>query len=86
MIAPMAMTPVYALAHVFLPNLVKLNVSGVALQEQQRLLSSCGTEVVQPWQETTVPDPNFPSAGPVYQEAARRYADAEKRARDTRRN
>ena len=55
------------------PNLVKLNTEGVALQEQQRLLSSCGTEVVQPWQETTVPDPNFPSAGPVYQEAAKTF-------------
>ena len=53
------------------PDLVELNRGGVALQEEQRLLSSCTNNVVSPWQNLTVPDPNFPSAGPVYQEGVK---------------
>lgn len=53
------------------PNLVELNRGGIALQEQQRLLSSCQNNVVNPWQNDTVPDPNFKSSGPVYQEGVK---------------
>ena len=55
------------------PDLVELNKGGVGLQEQQRLLSSCGTDVIQPWQETKIEDPNFPTAGPIYQESTRQF-------------
>jgi phospholipid/cholesterol/gamma-HCH transport system substrate-binding protein len=55
------------------PDLVSVNKDGVGLQEQQRLTSSCGIEVVQPWQESTIPDPNFASPGPIYQEASRGF-------------
>jgi ABC-type transporter Mla subunit MlaD len=50
------------------PNLVELNRGGIALQEEQRLLSSCQNNVVNPWQNDTIQDPNFPSNGPVYQD------------------
>jgi virulence factor Mce-like protein len=53
------------------PSLVELNRGGVALQEEQRLLSSCSNNVISPWQHMTVPDANFPSAGPVYQEGVK---------------
>jgi phospholipid/cholesterol/gamma-HCH transport system substrate-binding protein len=53
------------------PNLTELNRGGVALQEEQRLLSSCQNTVVNPWQNDTVPDQNFDSAGPVYQEGVK---------------
>jgi ABC-type transporter Mla subunit MlaD len=53
------------------PNLVELNRGGIALQEEQRLLSSCQNNVVNPWQNDTVPDPNFKSQGPVYQEGVK---------------
>jgi phospholipid/cholesterol/gamma-HCH transport system substrate-binding protein len=55
------------------PDLVELNRGGVALQEQQRLLSSCQNLVVNPWQNERIPDPNFRSEGPIYQEAARTF-------------
>ena len=55
------------------PQLARLNRRGVALQEQQRALASCSVGVIDPWQETTVPDQNFPSAGPLYQEAAKAF-------------
>ena len=53
------------------PDLVELNRGGVALQEEQRLLSSCTNNVISPWQNLTVPDANFPSSGPVYQEGVK---------------
>ena len=53
------------------PNLVELNRGGVALQEEQRLLSSCQNLVVNPWQNDTVPDPNFKSSGPVFQDGVK---------------
>ena len=53
------------------PSLVELNKGGIGLQEQQRLLSSCQNNVVNPWQNDTVPDQTFPSAGPVYQEGVK---------------
>jgi hypothetical protein len=50
------------------PDLVKLNEGGVALQQQLRLLSSCQLEVVLPWANSRVGDDAFPATGPVYQE------------------
>ena len=55
------------------PELVELNRGGVPLQEQTRLTSSCQNNVLLPWNETTVPDPNFKSAGPIYQEASKQF-------------
>ncbi len=53
------------------PDLVELNVGGLAFQEQARLLSSCQTTVVQPTAETKIEDPNFPPSGKVYQEGVK---------------
>jgi phospholipid/cholesterol/gamma-HCH transport system substrate-binding protein len=55
------------------PALTRLNRRGVGLQEQQRALASCSGQVLDAWQEATVPDANFKSAGPVYQEAAKAF-------------
>lgn len=53
------------------PHLVDLNEGGVPLAEQQRALSSCSANVIAPWQEDTIEDPNFKSAGPVFQEGVK---------------
>ena len=53
----------------FVPRLTELNRGGVGLNTQQRLLSSCGANVIAPWQESTIPDPNFPATGPIYQDS-----------------
>lgn len=53
------------------PNLTELNRGGIPLQEEQRLLSSCQNNVINPWQNDTVPDENFESSGPVYQEGVK---------------
>ena len=50
------------------PDLAELNVEGVALQKELRLLSSCTNNVLTPWRNSTVPDEQFPASGPVYQE------------------
>jgi phospholipid/cholesterol/gamma-HCH transport system substrate-binding protein len=50
------------------PDLTELNEGGVGLQQELRLLSSCTNEVLTPWRNDTVPDPNFPASGPVFQE------------------
>ena len=55
------------------PALTRLNRRGTGLQEQQRALASCSVQVIDPWQEATVPDRNFKSAGPLYQEAAKAF-------------
>jgi phospholipid/cholesterol/gamma-HCH transport system substrate-binding protein len=55
------------------PNLVELNRGGVALQHQQRDLSSCQNRVIIPWQEEKIPDPNFESAGAIYQEGSKQF-------------
>jgi virulence factor Mce-like protein len=51
------------------PELTHLNRGGVPLNEQQRALSSCSVNVVAPWQNDTVPDPNFPATGPIHQDS-----------------
>ncbi len=49
------------------PNLVSLSGSTVPFLEQLRPLASCVNEVTLPWSRDTVPDPNFPARGPVFQ-------------------
>jgi hypothetical protein len=55
------------------PPLVELNKGGLNLQEQTRLAGSCNVNVLTPWNEETVPDPNFKPAGPIYQEASKQF-------------
>jgi hypothetical protein len=50
------------------PALAALNKATIPLLEQVRAASSCQNEVIQPWTLDTVPDKDFPSIGPVYQE------------------
>ena len=49
------------------PSLVALSRSSVPFMQQLRPLSSCVNETILPWSEDTVPDPNFPARGPVFQ-------------------
>jgi phospholipid/cholesterol/gamma-HCH transport system substrate-binding protein len=49
-------------------SLARLNVNLIPLYQQVRAASSCQLEVILPWSRDTVPDPNFPARGPVYQE------------------
>lgn len=51
------------------PPLVRLTRRTPAVLEQLRAAAGCENEVLQPWSNDTVPDPNFPALGPVYQEA-----------------
>jgi len=51
------------------PALAMLNNVTPAFLNQNRLFSSCQNHVVLPWSKLTVPDPNFPSTGTVFQEA-----------------
>ena len=55
------------------PSLVELNRGGVKFQEQTRLTGSCNINVLTPWNEDTIPDPNFKSAGPIYQVASKQF-------------
>jgi hypothetical protein len=45
----------------------------VKLQEQTRLAGSCQNEVIIPWNESTIPDPNFKPSGKIYQEASKQF-------------
>ena len=51
------------------PPLVRLTRRTPALLEQLRLSASCENEVLDAWSNDTVPDPNFPAIGPVFEEA-----------------
>jgi phospholipid/cholesterol/gamma-HCH transport system substrate-binding protein len=53
------------------PNLARLTSESVPLYKQVRLASSCQNEVILPWSRQTLPDPNFPSKGPVYEEGVK---------------
>jgi virulence factor Mce-like protein len=55
------------------PSLTELNRGGVKLQEQTRAFGSCQTTIITPWNEESVPDPNFKSSGPVYQAASKQF-------------
>jgi phospholipid/cholesterol/gamma-HCH transport system substrate-binding protein len=50
------------------PELTELNVEGIGLQKQLRLLSSCANTVLTPWRQSKVGDPNFEPSGPVFEE------------------
>jgi phospholipid/cholesterol/gamma-HCH transport system substrate-binding protein len=50
------------------PALAELNKATIPLLRQVRAASSCQNEVILPWSLDTVPDDDFPSIGPVYQE------------------
>ena len=51
------------------PPLVRLTRRTPALLEELRLSAGCENEVIHEWSNDTVPDPNFPARGPVYEEA-----------------
>jgi hypothetical protein len=57
------------------PNLVALNRATVPLLGQTRLASSCQNEIILPWSEETVPDPDFAPPKypklPIWQETAK---------------
>jgi phospholipid/cholesterol/gamma-HCH transport system substrate-binding protein len=48
--------------------LTRLTTSSVDLFKEVRRNASCANEVILPWANDTVPDPNFPATGTVYQE------------------
>jgi virulence factor Mce-like protein len=50
------------------PDLARLNANLPPLYEKVRAASSCQNQVILPWSHDTVPDPNFPATGQVYQE------------------
>jgi len=52
-------------------SLAELNEGGVPFQQQVRAFSSCQNHVVLPWMSSTIPDPNHPASGPVYQEGVK---------------
>ena len=49
--------------------LTRLTTSSVDLFKEVRRNASCVNEVILPWANDTVPDPNFPATGKVYEEA-----------------
>ena len=51
------------------PSLARLSTRSVDLFKEVRRASSCTNEVLLPWANDTVPDPNFPATGKVYEEA-----------------
>ena len=52
------------------PELAALAQESVPMLEQLRLVGSCSTEVLAPFGNTSVGDPNFPANGPAHQELA----------------
>jgi hypothetical protein len=55
------------------PALTQINRRGVPLQEETRLVGSCNNNVLHEWNESEVPDPNFPGQGPIFQEASKQF-------------
>jgi len=53
-----------------IPPLTRVARQSVPLLQQLRPLASCANEVLIPWSRDTVPDPNFPASGPVFEELA----------------
>jgi phospholipid/cholesterol/gamma-HCH transport system substrate-binding protein len=51
------------------PPLVRLTRRTPAVLEELRASAGCENSVLHPWSNDTVPDPNFPAVGPVFQEA-----------------
>jgi phospholipid/cholesterol/gamma-HCH transport system substrate-binding protein len=53
------------------PDLVRFNKANVPLGEQTRLIASCNNDVLIPWGNQKVPDPNFPARNNINAEGAR---------------
>lgn len=53
-----------------IPRLASLTDDTATLLAEARLLSSCFSEVVIPWSQMTVPDPETPANGQIYKETA----------------
>ncbi len=51
-----------------IPKLTKLTRRTIPFLRQGRALSSCFNEVVIPWSQDTVPDPDIPASGKVFEE------------------
>jgi hypothetical protein len=51
-----------------IPRLTRLTKRAIPFLRTSRALSSCFNQVVIPWSNDTVPDPEFPSPGMVYEE------------------
>jgi phospholipid/cholesterol/gamma-HCH transport system substrate-binding protein len=51
------------------PPLVRLTRRTPVLLEQLRASAGCENDVLEAWSKDTVPDPNFPATGPVFEEA-----------------
>lgn len=68
LVAPSELRGLTADLRPLVPNLARLNQNLVPLYERVRSASSCQNEVVLPWTHQTVPDPNFPATGQVFQE------------------
>lgn len=51
------------------PALARLTRDSQPLYEELRLASGCENEVLHPWANDKVPDPNFPPSGRVFEEA-----------------
>jgi phospholipid/cholesterol/gamma-HCH transport system substrate-binding protein len=51
------------------PDLAALVERSVPLYRQVRRAASCQTQVLEPWAHDTVPDPQFPAQGKVFEEA-----------------
>jgi virulence factor Mce-like protein len=54
-----------------IPSLGSLQDESVPLYEQVRPASSCQNQVILPWSNDKIEDPNFPATGPVYQESVK---------------
>ena len=68
LVAPSELKGLVADLRPLVPDLARLNSRLPALYERVRSASSCQNDVVLPWSSSTVPDPNFPATGKVYQE------------------
>jgi virulence factor Mce-like protein len=55
------------------PALAKLSAASVPLYEQTRRASSCTNEVLYPWSQDKIEDPNFPAEGKVFEEAPKPF-------------
>jgi virulence factor Mce-like protein len=55
------------------PALTDINRRGVPLQEETRLTGSCNNNVLHEWNESEIPDQQFPAQGPIYQEASKQF-------------
>ena len=51
------------------PSLARLVDATRPLYEELRASAGCENEVIHPWSNETVPDPNFPATGKIYEEA-----------------